>query len=55
MMLVKGNVIIAKLIEPLAREIVAEYGWVALYEGVQPLFADKVACYGLYFVRRAAM
>ena len=55
MMLVNGNVIIAKLIEPLARKIVAQYCWVALYEGVQPLFAYKIACYGLYLIRRAAV
>ena len=53
--LIEDDVVIAHGIEDAARGLVAENGRVALDEGVQMLFLEKIACDALDLLRRAAV
>ena len=53
--LIEDDVVIAHGIEDAARGLVAENGRVALDEGVQMLFLEKIACDALNLLRRAAV
>ena len=54
-MFIKDNVVIAHGIEDAARGFVAKNGRIALDEGVQMLFLEKIACDALDLLRRAAV
>ena len=55
MPVVKGDIVISHGIKAGPCELIAQYGGIALYKGIQVLFGDEVAGDGLYLSRRAAV